>query len=202
MFVDGSDGLADLGLDPADVPDTLRRFCFYQWVGQGSASPVEDPPLPLEAVSLDCPAVEPAGNAFSEDLQDAHHALFRARVEAPDDHASLMGSSVMVAMVDGATTLSTAAQLEHPAALTALIEDVACPPTGCGIEVLPTLALPLDASGALVVPGGGSYGTRGHVALGIIEAVARWRERMSQGGADARLVINLSLGWACDGAPA
>ena len=203
MFVDGSAGLAALGLSSSDIPESLGRFCMYQWTGNGAPSTVGIGPFGLEEFSVDCPVSEPMGDANTPYVQDAQHELLRARVEAPHDDQPLGTMPVFVGLVDGTPGVPMSTPLmDHGKALEDIILDVACSSLGCGIQVVPTLAFPLDDTGALRDPDGGLYGTRGHVALGIMEAVARWKEEVSTGNPNTRLVINLSLGWVAPGAGA
>ncbi|MBV1857754.1 MAG: S8/S53 family peptidase, partial [Nannocystaceae bacterium] len=96
------------------------------------------------------------------------------------------------------SSTSAAAAMAHPEALAQIMTDVACSSGACGIEILPTLGLPLDETGTLMDPDGGLYGARAHVALGIVEAVTRWKQEVNTGDPGTRLVINLSVGWVAD----
>lgn len=213
LFEAGSPGVAALE-QPA--PGELRRYCSYTWSGEG---PAELEPMlaameahaGMHAVAPDCGAGLGSGTGQGEadDRVDAAlHAAFRRNIGAVA--ADTLGpsqaarTSIEITVVDSLSQQAADDPRLEPAhphgqIIAALIADIVCPDRGpaCLEQLHHTLALPrVDGSTAPDWVRGGRRGTPADVALGIYEAVERWRRRQLQDAAAApRLVINLSIGW-------
>ncbi len=197
MFDDGTNAIAAVGITPSDLPPHLRRFCLYR--GSPDAGdplgPQQQGGLPY---SKDCPALQSMGSALTTPLQDEFQAAFEAHAGGSPSSIALGGNDVRVAIVDSHSSRSTAAfQSPHAPSMAAIVEELACNGTaaGCKVQTDYALALPLTDAGDLKDPEGGVYGTRAHLAIGIIEAVMDWKKD----GMVGPLVINLSLGWNAQG---
>lgn len=192
LFVDGTQSMAARGLTDSDLPDLLAGFCLYEWTGDPSA-----PLVPPEQGVLDCPAVEPQAGVWSTALHDHLWRVFEAQVGAVGPPTPAGKHPVTVGVVDaGSSEADDMAHVQHAEAMARIIEALACPgPQGCSVATLKALALPLVADGTRLDLGGGDYGTRADVAVGIMEAVTAWRQGIQSGEEPSRLVINLSLGW-------
>lgn len=190
MFVDGTHALAGLGLVDDDLPLALQRFCFYRAESPGLV--LTEPKLPA---SVDCPAVAPHANALGKELQSSLQRRFEVQVDAEPGTLVAGDRRVDLAVVDTHSDRGWSMEPGHAAAMRRIGELIACPAPGCGAEILHALALPLLHDGTPKDPDDGVYGTRGHLAIGIIEAVTEFRARAAEDGAARRLVVNLSLGW-------
>lgn len=213
LFELGSPGVAALGQPP---PGELRRYCSYEWSGHGRAD--LDPMLAamevhagIHAVAPDCGADSSSGVGQAEPAERvdaALHAAFRLNIGAVTGDAlgpsQAARTAIEVAVVD---SLSQAAaddpRIEpghpHGRIIAALITNIACPDRrpACVEQLQHTLALPrVDGSAGPDWVRGGQRGTPADVALGVYEAVERWRRRrLDDPAAAPRLVINLSVGW-------
>lgn len=196
MFADGTEALSALGVSAADLPSTLRRFCLYR--AEIPNAPLEEPNMPA---SVDCPAALPQGNELTADLQDPLMDVLRLHAGAYD---LVPGQApVEVAIVDTHSDRSSGApSAAHADSVTHVIDAIACPdPAGCTVERTHALALPLRADGSLADPEDGVYGTRAHLALGVMEAVTAWKQRAEESDLHSPLVLNLSLGWTATTGP-
>jgi hypothetical protein len=190
MFVDGTQALAGLGLLDEDLPATLQRFCFYR-----AESPGIDLAEPKIPASVDCPAVGPQANALSKELQPSLEQRFLVHVDAEPSTLIAGGKRVDLAVVDTHSERGGPMGPGHAAAMRSIGERIACPAAGCGAQIVHALALPLLHDGTPKDPDDGVYGTRAHLAIGIVEAVSEFRARALEDGDARRLVVNLSLGW-------
>jgi hypothetical protein len=208
LFERGSPGVAALEQSP---PGELNRYCSYEWSGEGPAElqhmlAAIEAHAGMHAVAPDCGSG--LGQAEVDERVDAAlHAAFRRNIGWLSGDAlgpsQAARTAIEVAIVD---SLSQQAaddpQIEpahpHGPIIAALITDIACPDRrpACLELFHYTLALPrVDGSTAPDWVRGGRRGTPADVALGIYEAVERWRRRQLDDAAAPRLVINLSLGW-------
>lgn len=209
LFERGSPGVAALG-QPA--PGELGRYCSYEWSGEGPAElqhmlAAIEAHAGMHALAPDCGSG--LGQAEADERVDAAlHEAFRRNIGWLGSDA--LGPSqaartpIEVAVVD---SLSQEAaddpQIEaahpHGQIIAAMITDIMCPDRrpACVEQLHYTLALPrVDSNTAPDWVRGGRRGTPADVALGIYEAVERWRRRQLDDAAAApRLVINLSVGW-------
>ncbi|MCH9683715.1 MAG: S8 family serine peptidase [Deltaproteobacteria bacterium] len=192
LFADGTQSMAARGLGAAELPDALAGFCLYQWTGEPGTTPIAP-----EHGALDCPAVEPQLLEGSAALHQGFRSVFEAQVGSVDPETPPGPHPVRVGVVDaGSSDPASVARIAHAESMVRIIELLACPgPDACGVDTRKALALPLVSDGTLADPGGGDYGTRAHVAVGIMEAVTAWRQELANAEAPSRLVLNLSLGW-------
>jgi hypothetical protein len=208
LFELGSPGVAGLE-QPA--PGELGRYCSYEWSGEGQAElelmlGAIEAHASMHAVAPDC--VSGLGQSEPDErVQAALHDAFRRNIGAltGDDlgPSQAARTPIELAVVDSVSQeAADDPQIEpahpHGQIMAALITDIVCPdrrPTCLG-QLRYTLALPrVDGSVAPDWLRGGRRGTPADVALGIYEAVERWRRRQLDGDAAPRLVINLSIGW-------
>ena len=197
MFSSGTNALAALAITADDLPPTLRRFCFYEGVA-GIAAP---PPVQGMRTSLDCPVVAGQSSDATEALQSETQAAFEAHAGGAPSAIATGPSMVRVAIVDQHSTRSGSSPTSlHPTAMEGIVSTLACGtsnPEACGVVIDHALALPLAEDGSSNDPGDGFYGARGHLAIGIFEAVRAWMAS----GVGEPLVINLSLGWSATNSP-
>ncbi|MCA9707865.1 MAG: hypothetical protein KDK70_18580, partial [Myxococcales bacterium] len=198
MFVDATLGLAEQETDPVDLPDPLRGFCLYRWVGATGAPVLPVDPV-IRHVSLDWAVVERLDNGLQSAYRPALRDVFMAQAGRVSGQAPQPTYPVMVGVVDSEPERAEdEPYIEHASSMVQIIEALACPfKQSCTVHPYRALALPLLETGA-VRHDGGYYGARAHVAMGIVEAVLAWRKSVGEGDV-SRLVINLSLGWVTDG---
>ncbi|HET6586087.1 MAG TPA: S8 family serine peptidase [Nannocystaceae bacterium] len=193
MFVDGTNALAAVGLGEEELPLHLRRFCLYR--ANAPDLGLEEPKLPA---SIDCPVVM----AHADPLAGLHERLARIfELQADADPATLVpgGHPVEVAIVDTHSDRSSGGPtVAHATAVRRVVDRLACPAGGCGVTTMHALALPLDLDGLPLDPDDGLYGTRAHLALGIVEAVSEFRKHAANAKDGRRLVVNLSVGWTAE----
>lgn len=188
MFVDGTAALADLGLVPDDLPLALRRFCHYR--AEKPDLVLDEPKIPA---SVDCPAAHAQGDP--DELRLGLTELFGTSVDVLLGDMPDGGKSVDLAIVDTRSDRALGpASVGHGPAMAHIAGAIACG-SKCEIDVSHALALPLGSQGERLDPDDGTYGTRAHVAVGIVEAVSAHRQRLFAGEGSERLVINLSVGW-------
>lgn len=193
MFRDGTQALA---LTPGgELPPLLRRFCLYRWplaMGEPAAPDHEQ----LIVVSQEAPVVVTQTSPL---LYMKNAAFEQAGGLGP---LGVLGEHpVMVAVVDSGSSVGNVDPRDHGGAMSGLARGLACDGRpDCEASVRRTLALPIEPDGSVDDPNGGVYGTRAHVAIGIVEAVNTWRQAVLAGDPDLapRLVINLSLGWVAE----
>ncbi|MBL8942092.1 MAG: S8 family serine peptidase, partial [Myxococcales bacterium] len=190
MFVDGTYALAGLGLVDDDLPAALQRFCFYR--GESKGLVLTEPKLPA---SVDCPAIAPHANALGKELQASLQHRFEVQVDAEPGALVPGERPVDLALVDTHSDRGWSWDAGHALAMRRIGERIACPTPECSVKFPHALALPLLHDGTPKDPDDGIYGTRGHLAIGIMEAVAEFRARAAEDGEPRRLVVNLSLGW-------
>lgn len=194
MFVDGSQALAAVGLVDDDVPLHLRRFCLYRAKLPGTT--LQEPKIPA---SIDCPVVIAHADSLASALADRLRALFELHADAQPDALVPGTSPVEVAIVDTHSDRSgSGVTVAHAKAVQRVIETLACPSGSCGVVTMHALALPLDHDGTSLDPDDGVYGTRAHLALGIVEAVSEFRKQAANAKDGRRLVVNLSVGWTAE----
>jgi hypothetical protein len=193
MFVDGTQALA---ATPApELPESLSRFCLYRWAEEGEPLPPDD--LGVMAVSQEAPvAVTQKKSTLT--------LMTRAAFEQAGGLAAsgaLGEHPVMVAVVDSGSSNGEPEPADHGGAMQGLVLGMACAGRpDCPAWTRRTLALPIEPDGTVDDPNGGVYGTRGHVAIGVVEAVHAWRDAVLAADPELapRLVINLSLGWVAE----
>ena len=179
----------------------LQRFCRYTWIGPvpPSDNPLPSPPPGASYIVAKNPitvGVAPQGvlrDALGPYLLDR----FRWRYRHPGVGSSFEGSAdlrepVVLAIVDTKPNdPGQPGKSNHGRIMIELAKPIVCPPdsTGCAVEIMPTLGMPRTGVGANWDEGG-YYGAVADVALGVIEAVQRWKTRPDS----PRLVISLALG--------
>jgi hypothetical protein len=216
LFDDGSPGVAGL---LAAVPNDLRRYCAYDyvgpegqvssWYGPLTAAVDNSPNMDVTTLSTDCRGEFEQGDLYDASIGEELRTSFLTNIGWSTgeqiDNVSLSRETIEVAVVD---TVSQAAADDpniepangHGLQMAALIREVGCPAgrIDCVDAVHHILAMPRDdwnTTPDWVV--GGNHGSQGDLAMGIYQAVEAWRERRaaSPGSSSPRLVINLSMGW-------
>lgn len=194
MFVDGSQALAAVGLVDDDVPLHLRRFCLYRAKGPGTT--LQEPKIPA---SIDCPVAVAHADSLASVLGERLRELFQLHADAEPSALVPGPSPVEVAIVDTHSDRSASgATVAHAKSVQRVVESLGCPAGGCGVFTTHALALPLDHDGTPLDPDDGIYGTRAHLALGVVEAVAEFRRHATSAKDGRRLVVNLSVGWTAE----
>lgn len=217
LFDAGSPGVAGL---LAAVPNELRRYCAFDYVGpEGqvaswyaalTAAVDNFPFMDVATLSTDCRGEFEQGDLYDVSIGAELRTSFLTNIgwstgEQIDLDSGNNRETIDVAVVD--TVSQTAADdpnIEpantHGLQMAALIREVGCPAgrSDCVDAVHHILAMPRDdwsTTPDWVV--GGNHGSQGDLAMGIYEAVEAWRERRlaSPGSSSPRLVINLSIGW-------
>jgi hypothetical protein len=188
MFATGNEALQLEGITESELPLHLRRFCLYE----GSAQQAFPPTAPNITASIDCPTVVGLGNALSDDLQAPTQAAFEAHAGGAPSTITMGTYGVHVGIVDTESSHGSTRASDHSPMMKSIVNELACDDgPNCGVTVRESLALPLDEAGVRRDPDGGIYGTRAHLALGIMEAVQKWKNE----DPEVPLVLNLSLGW-------
>lgn len=174
----------------------LAPFCRYVWAEEGAPN-FEALTSVLGDVEPDCPVVGALGTAQEafEETWKAQSGWVAALPEA--DHR------VRVAILDTAAHPFTSTGLDtdpHGRAVGMVAHQLGCPTNGqdgaCVIEVVNQLALPVVSGETEDWTHGGHFGSRGHLAVAIENAVDNWlTDRLNDPQTPARLIINLSLGW-------
>lgn len=173
--------------------------CAYTWTGLGDPAPGDVAALAgapfLIDLARDCPVVAPMeviSNASGYDRNRAH----RARLGLP---LPVAARQARLAILDTLPRGTAQPRSTHGPLMVAFAEEVACPTgLGCGLEIRPELALPLDEGGQVDTVRGGFYGRLTHLARAIDEAVQSWQSDPL--ASNAPLVLSLSLGWKPEGA--
>ncbi|WP_157596354.1 S8/S53 family peptidase [Plesiocystis pacifica] len=184
-----------------DGPGQLGNYCVYEGAGgQGvSAQQLELLDAQVLAQHRDCEVVfeqsnDPLSTALAPTLQAAFYdSVNRADAEDLDLPVNEgLRAPVTVAVVDTTPDpVPVDARSEHGESMAAFVHDVACPSgagLSCAVGVRNELGMP-RIEGRLIDPvNGGFYGSFVDLARGIYRAV-------EDTPANAKLVINLSLGW-------
>lgn len=184
------------GIQP---PNDLRAFCLYEWAPIGQAQPAVTA-LPNQAnfrVQRDCRVVSPL-YVPNPAVTDLAQATYDAQANLPLFNGPVaLPSPVRVAIVDNVPDEIVSGQPSGPPgshgySMGALVRHNSCFRTplgvelGCAAHVVSYQGLPLAPQG-----GEGGYGTQATVAQAIVRAVQDFKAQNAQ----ARLIINLSLGW-------
>ncbi|GAB4524939.1 MAG: hypothetical protein Tsb0020_42980 [Haliangiales bacterium] len=201
---------------------TLARYCAYQWKTNSGAAPDIQVLQVLEGVELarDRHAVVPVAPAAEsgteialglvwEQLREAvYRHLDQAVLEPGQDSDPV---DIRVAVIDSSPNGEGAVRgdgvpndgvLGHGLAVGMIIRELGCPEpfnasVPCVSQVANYLGLPLR-DGQLDLKNGGVSGRISHLAIAINNAVSDWLvhiDNASEETAQARLVLNLSLGW-------
>jgi hypothetical protein len=200
--------------NPIALSGELATVCRYQWTNED----VEPTQLNVDTLygqdefadaGPDCEVIHPQSSAIRNDAitdvmdGDLQEAFLAAAgfmdTTAIGVVANNARTPVTVAIVDAEPTDDDNFRTYHGAAMTRMVETIACPhgPVGCAVDVVPVLALPRYLGGVDEV-NGGHFGSFGDLAAGIREATARWRLANMTAVVPSRLVINLSVGWNHD----
>ncbi|MCH9681975.1 MAG: S8/S53 family peptidase, partial [Deltaproteobacteria bacterium] len=201
MFRNGTPGLAAQETQPGQLPQALARYCLYSWVGVPGAHALPAVPGPdVLHMGMDSPVVVSNSNGLEEAYRNELADVFLSQAGRINAWSPKGTHAVTVAVVDSESQMVGEPMVEHATAMVDIIDELACGGSGgesCAIQTYRSLAMPLMHDGT-EREGGGYYGTRAHVAAGIVEAVLAWRKQAEE-GEDSRLVINLSLGWVAEG---
>ena len=216
LFPAASDVFGGETPDDWECPDGVHQgfvYCRYTWreafpPGPGDRAEVVDglwldKPVVLGLASME----EVTGGAKSRLLEHAGGQT-GALAALPDRHPAF--PKVRVAVIDSALPslepgVPGSGETPHGRDVGLMIRSLACPDNdngspACAVEVSTHLALDMVQApwgGAAVATNeagnktGGHLGTPGQVARALWEAVVAWQREAH----DARLVINLSLGW-------
>jgi subtilisin family serine protease len=217
LFDTGSPGVAGL---LAAVPNDLRRYCAYDYVGpEGQVSAwyaaltvAVDNSLYMDVATLsaDCRGEFEQGDLYDINIGEELRSSFLTNigwstgaqidVESGNNRATIDVAVVDTVSQEAADDPNIEPANAHGLQMAALIREVGCPAgrSDCINAVHHILAMPRDdwsTTPDWVV--GGNHGSQGDLAMGIYQAVEGWRERRlaSPGSSSPRLVINLSIGW-------
>ncbi|MFT7624071.1 MAG: hypothetical protein ACI9WU_003257 [Myxococcota bacterium] len=199
------------------LPESLETFCLYEWQGD---SPVPGPDGtaalpgykgqgPFNWMNRDCMVTATQSGAglsettlatvFLEHLKAFHKQAERPATLPWPEH------EVRVAIVDSWPREDLIpgikpGQSMHGLAMGRIVDMLVCDPMGagagtpCPITLRRHLALNLEEDGVPNNVDGGYYGFQGRLASAIYASVRLWKTEQPS----ARLIINLSLGWAPD----
>ena len=200
----------------------LERYCVFEWNDAVNPTPTAADVAALSAsagalkgFAEDCPVIAPL--AFPEEISVRHR---RSMHEAAGGLSSLPASASLaptrLAVVDnapdsldvpraGAVDMRLLPRIqphtapapygEHGEVLAYIGRDLGCPEEkgACPVHVETALAL-RDGGSSKPDATGGLSGRRGDLAQAVRRTVADWKDDLGSGG-EARLVINLSVGW-------
>ncbi|MBK7860105.1 MAG: S8/S53 family peptidase [Archangiaceae bacterium] len=185
------------------VPPGLQRYCLYQW------QPLARHPPDLVALSAidarvarrdrDCAVTSPSGSAAVA----AAWPTLRADFQAQEGRVAVGGSPVPVRVAvvdsapDGLDPISTPAdRAGHGQAVAELVRELGCSgPGGCSLRIATHLALPRLSRTTVDPVSGGYLGFQSETAVALYGAVRDWQLANRPTLTEARLVVNLSLGW-------
>lgn len=199
MFLDGTKALSE-ARDPAlPLPSGLNHFCLYEWIGKEKPTELSGTAKGEFDASIDCPSVSPQAPSGTIAATAADNERLMLEHAGYPIGASAAGSGpVVIAVVDSGSDKGNPSTDDHGGQVREIVKAASCSGLNCNVSVIRTLGLPITKRGQVRDPSGGDYGTRAHVAVGIVEAVETWRRRLSPGKTPPRLVINLSVGWLAD----
>lgn len=191
------------------VDNAFGKFCTYDWAGAANTLPDVDALRAVAGVievESDCGAVfdhttDEIWNVVGDEFEQAFHNGI-GLASAEDLNLLETESSrapVIVAVIDSIPEPRPSLPRSlHGSFMLSLVDDVACPAgrdESCAVTSRAYLGMPryvengeTDLYGAVR---GGHYGTQKDVAKAIYQAVADWQANAS----NAKLIINLSLGW-------
>ena len=188
----------------AAVPPGLRPYCVYEHIERGNAQDI--PGLighGLQQADSDCAAVGKLG----DELLPHFEKNFRFHAGATAIGTSLVArnphGNVRLAFLDTQPTSEMAPEIPgrslHGYALAHVARNLVCPDQGgaCAARITTQLAMPIvsfdRADPRMTVRDearGGFFGTLGDLASAIRLEVEAWQD-----SGQARLILNLSLGW-------
>jgi len=189
-----------LAANPAVLAGPLRRYCSYEWLGQGTPPPQQVAAVEssLEEPSRDCQAVFPATGVGLDDLVNPVLTDIwadRIGVVLADEIATSDTSRPVTVMVIDTQPFAAPADgptMRHGETMARAIEDIACPDgDACTVSVNRVLGLPRIEDKKRDLVHGGFAGTYGDLAAATMEAIRRWETTPNAG----RLVLNYSVGW-------
>lgn len=193
------------------VGNAFGKFCTYDWAGAANTLPDVDALRTVVSfieVESDCGAVfdhttDEIWNAVGGEFEQAfHNGIGLASAQDLNLPATeSWRAPVIVAVIDSIPEpRPNNPRSLHGSFMISLVDDVACPAgrEGCAVTSLAYLGMPRYAeNGETDLYGGirgGHYGTQKDVAKAIYQAVADWQANAG----NAKLIINLSLGWERD----
>ncbi len=208
----------------AHVAGRLRGYCIFSWLPRpehgdafkpfpGAADHAAVPSLEdtevvsgLEAMAL----LHPKSGVNGESVFDELRSVAKDHWDVEDRVYKLIPSTqqphTQVALIDnapyGSRGESAPRDAPHARAVTNVIRAIACPDAEdslqipCSVRHSAHLALPLVAADQADWQHGGYFGTRSQVAVAIWDAVMD-ADRMPS-AKNARLILNLSIGWHAD----
>ncbi|MBL4685626.1 MAG: S8/S53 family peptidase [Nannocystaceae bacterium] len=193
-----------LEAEAATIPASLLRYCRYIWDGQGdpgtaTAMLLQQPdfvsinPI-VRSVSVEAdPLTAAAAPALRENAEWSYHHVSGADVAG----SNASRHPVHLAVIDTEPLGGIQGPSSHGRGMRRLIEKIVCPEgkVGCAVTTLPIVGIPRFPNGTVDFDGGGHVAAPSDPAVGIVEAVSRWRAANASNPTDpSRLVINLSFG--------
>lgn len=186
------------------IPASLLRYCRYVWDGRGdlakaTAALLLQPdfvfvnPI-VRSVSVEAdPLTVAAAPALRENAEWYYHHVSGADVAG----SNALRHPVHLAVIDTEPLGGIQGPSSHGRGMRRLIEKIVCPEgkAGCAAMTLPIVGIPRFPDGTVDFAGGGHVAAPSDPAVGIVEAVSRWRAANTSNPTDpSRLVINLSFG--------